>query len=130
LIQGSDTVFTCSVLGGKNPKVSWKVIYLKQLFYLFYYSIRNQLLKKISDNLNPNRHIINGNNLEVKNVQPEDRGYFECQADDETDSARDYVRVDIEEREAPKIEIYPMEREIPLEIGSVAYAQCRISAGL
>jgi hypothetical protein len=63
-------VFTCSVLGGKNPNVSWKVIYLKQ-FYLFYYSIRNQLLKKISDNLNPNRHIINGNNLEVKNVQPD-----------------------------------------------------------
>ena len=80
--------------------------------------------------MNPNRHFINGNNLEVKNVQPEDRGYFECQADDETDSARDYVRVDVEEREAPKIEIYPMEKEIPLEIGSVAYAQCRIAAGM
>ena len=25
LVQGSDTVFICTVKGGKNPRISWKV---------------------------------------------------------------------------------------------------------
>ena len=57
LIQGRDTEFVCTVQGGKSPVVTWK---------------------KISDNLDPNRHIQNGNNLQIKNIQPEDRGYFPC----------------------------------------------------
>ena len=109
LIQWRDTEFVCTVQGGKSPVVTWK---------------------KISDNLDPNRHIQNGNNLQIKNIQPEDRGYFQCQADSEdSQTASAHVIVDVEARESPKIEVYPTGDEIEIELGSVAYAQCRVTAG-
>ncbi len=112
LIQGRDAVFICTVKGGGNNKnkVEWT--------------------KMNGESLDPKRHIINGLRLEIKNVQPEDRGYFKCEATYGSESTNDYVRVDVESREAPKLEIYPMEDEVQVDYGSDAYAQCRVTAGI
>jgi hypothetical protein len=46
------------------------------------------------------------------------------------DIVRDYTRIDIESREAPKIEIYPNEDQVELDLGGTVYAQCRVVAGI
>lgn len=43
---------------------------------------------------------------------------------------RDYTRIEIESREAPKLEIYPNEEQVELDIGGTVYAQCRVVAGI
>lgn len=43
---------------------------------------------------------------------------------------RDYTRVEVESREAPKIEIYPNEEKVELDLGGTVYAQCRVVAGI
>jgi hypothetical protein len=109
LVQGRDGEFTCNVVGGRNPVVTWK---------------------KVSDSLDPSRHIVEGNKLTIRNAQPSDRGYFECQAQSGEDNAmRDYVRIEIEERTPPLIEIYPKESQVEIDFGSVFYAQCRVTSG-
>jgi len=40
------------------------------------------------------------------------------------------VRVEVEAREPPKLEIYPQQAELELDYGSGAYAQCRVVAGI
>lgn len=112
LVQGQDAEFMCNVLNGDaNVILVWK---------------------KVSGALDPSRHIVseNGRRLKIVNVQQDDRGYFECQADNAQDSIRDFVRVDVEAREAPVVEIYPQQDEILIDRGAVAYAQCRIVAGI
>lgn len=109
LVQGRTGEFTCEVQGGRpNSKITWK---------------------RIGETLEPERHIINGNKLFINNVQPTDRGYFACEADDGVESTLDYVRVDVESREAPQVEIYPKEDQLQIDFGGNAYAQCRVTAG-
>ena len=112
LVQGRDAEFKCQAFGGSsNIELIWK---------------------KIGDTLDTSRHLIQGNNLLIQNAQPNDRGYFECQArntnNDET--AVDYVRVEVEAREAPQVEIYPNQDNIELDYGGSAYLQCRATAGI
>jgi hypothetical protein len=80
--------------------------------------------------LDPTRHIVRGTTLKIINVQQDDRGYFECQADSKMETARDYVRVDVESRESPKLQVYPQQDQVVIDIGGVAYAQCRILEGI
>ena len=110
LVQGRDTEFICNVQGGRNqPIVTWK---------------------RINEQLDPSRHFVMGNKLVIRNVQPNDRGYFECEAQSGSENAREYVRVEVEAREPPKLEIYPQQAELELDYGSGAYAQCRVVAGI
>jgi hypothetical protein len=106
LIEGKSAEFICKVEGGKNPVVTWK---------------------KLGDNLSE-RYQINQNILTIQNVQINDRGYFECVAESDQNSARDYVKVEVEERELPKADIYPRENPI-VNQGDTTYLQCRIEAG-
>ena len=109
LVQGREAQFECVVQGGASPIVVWR---------------------RIGGLLDLTRHIVRGHKLSIVNVQPEDRGYFECQADSRMESARDYVRVNVEAREAPRVEVYPQEPEVSVEYGGVVYAQCRVTAGV
>lgn len=112
LVQGRDGEFVCNVQGGgaaSNRVVSWK---------------------KTSEQLDPERHQVIGNRLVIKNAQMNDRGYFECEVQSGDEILRDYTRVEIESREAPKIEIYPNEEQVELDLGGTVYAQCRVVAGI
>ncbi len=110
LVQGRDAEFKCKAVGGSNIEIIWK---------------------KIGDSLDTSRHLIQGNNLLIQNAQPNDRGYFECQARNSNDeTAVDYVRVEVEAREAPQVEIYPNQERIELDYGGSAYLQCRATAGI
>lgn len=85
LVQGQNAEFICSVNGNGNILV-WK---------------------KMNGDLDVNRHVVvnGGRMLKIFNVQQEDRGYFECQADNGKETDRDYVRVDVEAREEPSVEV-------------------------
>ena len=110
LVQGRDAEFTCKAYGGaRNPSVTWK---------------------RVSDTLDPQRHVVRGDQLLIRDVQPSDRGYFECEAQSGAESKQAYVRVEVEAREAPKLEIYPQQERLEVEYGSGAYAQCRVVAGI
>ncbi len=109
LVQGRDAEFKCQAFGGSNIELIWK---------------------KIGDSLDTSRHLIKGNTLLIQNVQPNDRGYFECQARSNDETAVDYVRVEVEAREAPQVEIYPNQESIELDYGGSAYLQCRATAGI
>jgi hypothetical protein len=109
LIQGRDAEFVCNVQGGRNPTVAWK---------------------RINENLDPARHVVMGNKLLIRGVEPNDRGYFECQAESGSENVREYVRVDVEAREAPRIELYPQQEQIEIDYNSGMYAQCRVVAGI
>lgn len=110
-MQGREGEFVCNVQGGNPARrvVTWK---------------------KTGEQLDPERHRVEGNRLIIKNAQPNDRGYFECEVQSGEDLARDYTRIEIESREAPKIEIYPNEEQVELDIGGTVYAQCRVVAGI
>lgn len=59
LVQGRDGEFVCNVQGGSaNRVITWT---------------------KTGDQLDPERHQVQGNRLIIKNAQANDRGYFECQ---------------------------------------------------
>lgn len=110
LVQGREGEFVCNVQGGSpNRVVTWR---------------------KTGEQLDPVRHEVIGNRLLIKNVQANDRGYFECEAQSGDELVRDYTRVEVESREAPKIEIYPNEEKVELDIGGTVYAQCRVVAGI
>ncbi len=106
LVQGRSAEFVCKVEGGKNPTVTWK---------------------KLGDNLS-DRYRINQNLFTIDNVQMDDRGYFECVAESGQNSARDYLRVEVEERELPKVDVYPKENLV-LNQGDATLLRCRIEAG-
>lgn len=59
LVQGREGEFTCNVQGGVNPVVKWK--------------------RTGDEQLDPERHVVQGNKLMIKNAQSTDRGYFECE---------------------------------------------------
>ena len=108
LVQGREFELKCVVRGGKNPKVTWT---------------------KVGGSLDPSRHFIIGNNLLIRNAQPEDRGYFECLVQAEEDQGRDYAIVEVEQREAPKLELFPQESRIEIGRGEYRFAQCRVISG-
>lgn len=111
MIQGQSAELDCNVVGAnENVIITWKK--------------NNQIL-------DASRHIIsnNGRKLKLVDVQLEDRGYFLCQAETINESVRSYATVEVEPREIPRVEIWPKQSEILVDIDSAVYAQCRVTAG-
>ncbi|XP_037299981.1 basement membrane-specific heparan sulfate proteoglycan core protein isoform X7 [Manduca sexta] len=71
-----------------------------------------------------------GNTLIVSNAQDEDQGYYLCEGlVDNAPVASIYVAVEIERREAPRVEIWPQgEQSVP--IGSQFEFHCRTTGGI
>ena len=42
---------------------------------------------------------------------------------------RGFVRVNVEARETPRVEIHPKQRQLFVDRGSAVYAQCRVLSG-
>ena len=84
LVQGEDAQFTCA----SSARVLWR---------------------RVGGELEVGRHVVvageGGRVLRVLGVRPEDRGYFECEAEEGRERARGYVRVEVEAREAPGMEV-------------------------
>ncbi|XP_075991621.1 terribly reduced optic lobes isoform X3 [Anticarsia gemmatalis] len=70
-----------------------------------------------------------GNSLVINNAQDSDRGYYLCEAAvNGIPVAQNYVFVEIERREAPRVEIWPQgEQRVPL--GGEHELHCRVLAG-
>ena len=111
LLQGQSAEFNCQVEGGSSPSIVWKRV-------------------GSGGALNRGRHEQQDSRLVITAALPDDRGYFECEATSGAESVRDYVRVDVEAREEPKLEIFPQERQVELDQGGTFYAQCRVMAGV
>lgn len=112
LVQGREGEFVCNVQGGgANRVITWK-------------------RTGSEGGLDAERHRVQDNRLIVSNAQSSDRGYFECEVQSGNEMVRDYARVEVESREAPKIEIYPSEEQVELDVGGTVYAQCRVVAGI
>jgi hypothetical protein len=83
LVQGEDAQFTCA----SRARVAWR---------------------RVGGELEVGRHVVAGEGgrvLRVLGVRPEDRGYFECEAAEGRERARGYVRVEVEAREAPALQV-------------------------
>ena len=71
-----------------------------------------------------------GSKLLIRNIQQIDRGYFTCEAQSGNDIAREYVLVEVEAREEPRLEIHPKQEYLELGYGGGVYVQCRVIAGI
>ncbi len=70
-----------------------------------------------------------GNKLVFNDVRVEDRGVYVCTVETASGSSRASAILEVERREAPKIEIYPSETQTAIKGGSVLF-QCRVMAGI
>jgi hypothetical protein len=105
-VVGLPAELDCEVEGGSNPKLSWS---------------------KVGGDLD-GRFVTRGSVLMIEKVANDDRGYFQCKVDDDSESAIAYVLVEVEERIRPAVEIYPAGDQ-KLRKGDSTYAQCRVIAG-
>jgi len=75
------------------------------------------------------RHVAKERTLRIENVQPEDRGYYGCNATDERgESNVGYTSVDVEPRIKPKLTMHP--RSGSHEVGDSVAMDCRVDEGI
>ena len=106
-IVGKPAELNCIVNGGRNNKIQWN---------------------KVNDKLDSSRFETVGSTLIIKEVSNNDRGYFECKVENESENSVAYVLVDVEERIRPVVEAWPAGDQ-KIKKGDSTYVQCRVVAG-
>ena len=85
--QGEEVTLTCSASGDPRPTITWT---------------------KVGEQLSASPRIsIEGDNLRIRGAAVSDRGMFLCTATSPGGSARASGIVEVEPREAPRLEVYP-----------------------
>lgn len=105
-MQGSDYSVVCEVTGTPYPRINWTMHY---------------------DTFKSNVHQ-EGNTLHIYNAQPHNRGIYVCVATNDAGQDESNMRIDVEPREMPVIEIYPTEPQ-KINIGDSATLSCRAISG-
>ena len=107
--QGEDLVLTCSASGDPRPSVIWT---------------------KVGEEISASPRIsVEGTSLRIRGAAVADRGMFLCTATSPGGSARGSGIVEVEPREAPRLEVYP-EAEQTISVGGSVLFQCRAVAGI
>ena len=107
--QGEEVTLTCSASGDPRPTISWT---------------------KVGEELSASPRIsVEGDNLRIRGAAVSDRGMFLCTATSPGGSARASAIIEVEPREAPRLEVYPQAEQTISVGGSVLY-QCRAVAGI
>ena len=107
--QGEEVALTCSASGDPRPTISWT---------------------KVGEELSASPRIsIEGDSLRIRGAAVSDRGMFLCTATSPGGSARASAIIEVEPREAPRLEVYPQAEQTISVGGSVLY-QCRAVAGI
>jgi len=107
--QGEDLVLTCSASGDPRPSVIWT---------------------KVGEEISASPRIsVEGTSLRIRGAAVADRGMFLCTATSAGGSARGSGIVEVEPREAPRLEVYP-EAEQTISVGGSVLFQCRAVAGI
>ena len=83
---------------------------------------------KVGEELGQNSRVV-GRSLLITEARVADRGMYLCEAENSAGSARNTAIVEVEPREAPRLEIYPEAAQTITSGGSVLY-QCRAVAGI
>ncbi|XP_076230657.1 terribly reduced optic lobes isoform X13 [Nomia melanderi] len=82
---------------------------------------------KYQEAMSPNTQQV-GDSLRIVNVQISDRGVYVCKVSGPTGSQEASAIIEVEPREAPRLELYPMETQAVI-LGGSADVQCRAVAG-
>ena len=107
--QGEEVTLTCSASGDPRPTITWT---------------------KVGEQLSASPRIsIEGESLRIRGAAVSDRGMFLCTATSPGGSARASGIVEVEPREAPRLEVYP-EAEQTISVGGSVLYQCRAVAGI
>jgi len=107
--QGEEVTLTCSASGDPRPSITWT---------------------KVGEELSASPRIsIEGDSLRIRGAAVSDRGMFLCTATSPGGSARASAIIEVEPREAPRLEVYPQAEQTISVGGSVLY-QCRAVAGI
>ncbi|CAF0717132.1 unnamed protein product [Brachionus calyciflorus] len=85
--------------------------------------------RKIGGELDPKRHVQNVDKLQILEIKIEDRGDYECTTKTDNDLNIEYIRVEVEPREAPILTLYPSQEVID-QYGRFPSVQCKIEAGI
>ena len=106
--QGEDAEMVCEGLGDPRPSLAWS---------------------KVGEELTSPRLSVQGGVLKVRGSAVSDRGMYVCTASSAGGSARASSVLEVEPREAPKLELYPQASQTVGVGGSVLF-QCRAVAGI
>ncbi|KAJ8979363.1 hypothetical protein NQ317_002952, partial [Molorchus minor] len=105
--QGQSTEITCRATGSPPPSIKWT---------------------KLGDELSANSEQI-GSVLYIRNAQPRDRGVYICVTTNVHGLAQASAMLEVTPLEAPRLELYPGNRQVVLE-GNSALLYCRPVAGI
>ena len=83
---------------------------------------------KVGEDLSDNTRVV-GNTLVISQARVEDRGMYLCTVENAVGSSRATAIIEVEPREAPRLEIFPEAAQTISSGGSVLY-QCRAVAGI
>ena len=107
--QGEDVTLTCSASGDPRPAIVWT---------------------KVGEEISASPRIsVVGDSLRIRGAAVSDRGMFLCTATSPGGSARGSGIIEVEPREAPRLEVYP-EAEQTISVGGSVLYQCRAVAGI
>ncbi|XP_037037177.1 basement membrane-specific heparan sulfate proteoglycan core protein isoform X11 [Bradysia coprophila] len=107
IVQGQDFSLNCEASGSPYPTVKWDRIH-----------------ESFESNMNQN-----GNILRIMNAQPSNRGVYTCTAESSEGIVEESAIIEVEPREAPVLEIYPVEPQT-VRIGEETILSCRAIAGI